>query len=156
MALTHHSVRTCFLWKETPLFGDASRQRLWASLLACLEKLQNPRHARGTTNAADTAGTVDESVRTFLSELLVQASDPTVAAELRSGLRGSRPIELLWEWHTSEAVDDGAEPHNAAVFNGETTRATVRRLFTSELTQAFAAYSLGQLAFLFGHLWLAK
>lgn len=150
MALTHHSVRTCFLWKDVPLFGDAPRQRLWDGLVTCLETLQSPRHARAANGLgnANSADIVDASVRTFLEELLGQASDPALAAGLRSGLSGCRPIELLWEWYAPETAE--------AVESYTDARGVVQRLFSSALTQALATYALGQLAFLFGHLWLAK
>jgi hypothetical protein len=155
MALTHHSVRTCLLWGETPLFGDAPRRRLWGSFLACLETLQSPRHARAINGGDDATAIVEESVHSFLEELLGQASDTALAADLRSGLRERRPIELLWEWYAPETKDD-TELRDVGTFKDDATGAVVRQLFSSALTQAFAAYALGQLAFLFGHLWLAK
>src|SRR6185295_795507 len=150
MALTHHSVRTCFLWRDVPLFDDAPRQRLWKGLVTCLETLQSPRHAHtasglGNANLADIADIVDASVRTFLEELLGQASDPALTAELP----GRRPVELLWEWCAPEQAE-------AADSYGAGARDVLQRSFPSALTQALAAYALGQLAFLFGHLWLAK
>ncbi|MFL6193840.1 MAG: hypothetical protein ACJ75H_06685 [Thermoanaerobaculia bacterium] len=142
MALTHHSVRTCLLWRDTPLFGDAPRQSLWDSLLQCLETLQDPGHA-GDGNA-DGPTAVDDAVALFLDQLLDHADDKALAEELRNGLKESRPVEVLLDWYGHDTEAGGDRPGG------------IVRLFTSALMQALAAYSLGQLAFLFGHLWLAK
>jgi hypothetical protein len=147
MALTHNSVRTCFLWKEVPLFTPGTcRQRLWTSLLSCLEVFQSPRFADRTGNTAEV---VDTSVKDFLQDLLELAAHRDLAARLRAGLAESPAVGLLREWRALDPEEDGGEGMDVP---GDATRL----LFQSALTRALAAYSLGQLAFLFGHLWLAK
>lgn len=135
MALTRHSVRTCFLWKgHSEEFGAGTRlSHLWEAFLVCLEDIQSPDMRSGPAG-------VDASVRTFLQKLLEAADDCQEAQRLAEGLRTrSSMADILEDWKASPHYD-GA---HAAVFR-------------EPVSQGAAAFFLGQLAFIFGRLRLAK
>jgi hypothetical protein len=138
MALTRHSVRTCFLWKgRSDDFGPGTRtQRLWETFLSCLEEIQQP--VPETAKGEQPWG-VDASVKWFLKGLLEEAADRKKAGELGALLNRYAVIEVLEEWKTGEGGLDAA---NAL------TQSTVEKGAT--------AFFLGQLAFVFGRLQLAK
>jgi len=135
MALTRHSVRTCFLWKEhVDEFGHQTRlSRLWEAFLFCLENIQNP-------DESCPSG-VDASIRLFLEILLKEADDRQEAQRLAVGLQGSRSmVDVLESWKASQFYDTGAP----------------LALFHDPMDRGAAAFFFGQLAFIFGRLRMAK
>ena len=135
MALTRHSVRTCFLWKDRgDEFGPGARlPRLWKEFVDCLEKIQTP-------DESGPSG-VDASVRTFLESLLAAADDSQKVQQFMDRLRVARSMaDVLEDWKGGPSYETGAP----------------LALFRNPMDQGATAFFLGQLAFIFGRLRLAK
>ncbi|HEV3455460.1 MAG TPA: hypothetical protein VHG32_02810, partial [Thermoanaerobaculia bacterium] len=140
MALTRHSARACFLWKNRAddLGPGTAAQRLWAPFLQCLEGLQDP-----CSDAEERTGAppgVKATINDFLGKLLAAASDGTEPAELQEGLEHQRPLAVLAAWRREDQMG----------------RDVPKRLFGAPRDQGAVAFYLGQLAFLLGQLRLAK
>jgi len=139
MALTRHSVRTCFLWQDRgdDLGRGTRAHALWRPFLECLLDLQDPEPIPDCTAPRDRS-LVEGSVKRFLTYYLAAANNPVAAADLRPKLGELPAVAVLEAWFRKD--------HEGAP----------KRLFVEPRDRGAAAFYLGEIAFLFGQLRLAK